>query len=84
MDRPKLTYNPMPPMLDSVRRIARMNDPLTALDLNGMESRLDAFGEWFLRVIDGASYDRSAAIKDWEMLDRDERRLLEQARARAI
>ena len=60
-------------------------DQLTALDLNGMEARLDAFGEWFLRVVgDGGSYDRSAAIADWEMLDRDQRRLLEQARARAI
>jgi hypothetical protein len=91
--RPKLTYNPTPPELEQAKWEARglgrlmgrtSMDTMTALDLNAIEARLDAFGEWFLRVVEGAGYDRSAAIEDWEMLDRDQRRLLEQARARAI
>jgi hypothetical protein len=57
-----------------------MNDRLTPLDLDRIEQRLDAFGEWFERVVDGAGYDRQAAIEDWRLLAADQRMLLEQSR----
>ena len=55
-------------------------DQLTPLDLDRIEQRLDAFGEWFARIIDGAGYDRTAAMEDFRLLAADQRRLLGQAR----
>ena len=58
-----------------------MSDVLSPLDLDRIEQRLDAFGEWFARVvIEGGSYDRTAALEDFRLLDEDQRRLLGQAR----
>jgi hypothetical protein len=58
-----------------------MSDRLTPLDLDRIEQRLDAFGEWYVRVvIEGGSYDRQAAIEDWRLTDEDMRRLIGQAR----
>lgn len=59
-------------------------DSLTPLDLIDIESRLDAFGEWFMRVVvEGGGYDRGAAMEDWRLLEADQRRLIEQVRARS-
>ena len=55
-------------------------DQLGPLDLDRIEQRLDAFGEWFARVIDGAGYDRTAAMEDYRLLAEDQRMLIEQAR----
>lgn len=56
-------------------------DVLTPLDLDRIEQRLDAFGEWFARVvIEGGSYDRTAAMEDYRLLAADQMRLLVQAR----
>ena len=58
-----------------------MTDILSPLDLDRIEARLDAFGEWFARVvIEGGSYDRQAALEDFRLLDEDQRRLIGQAR----
>lgn len=54
------------------------------LDLLRMESRLDAFDEWYQRVVgSGDGYDLTAALEDWAMIKRDMELLIEQARARA-
>jgi hypothetical protein len=59
-------------------------DDLTAFDLLDIEARLDAFSAWFARVVDaGGSYDREEALADWKRVEADQRRLIEQARARA-
>ena len=61
-----------------------MND-LTPFDLIDIESRLDAFCDWFARVVDaGGSYERQQALNAWRALEADQRRLIEQARARAV
>jgi hypothetical protein len=54
------------------------------MDLLRMESRLDAFDEWYVRVVgNGDGYDLTAALEDWELIKRDMHLLIEQARARA-
>lgn len=56
---------------------------MAELDLIRMESRLDAFDEWYTRVVgNGDGYDLTAALEDWAMIARDMRLLIEQARAR--
>lgn len=55
---------------------------VTDSDLTEIEARLDAFGEWYARIIEGASYDRATAMEDYGMLERDMRQLIEQVRAR--
>ena len=55
-------------------------DILSELDLDRIEQRLDAFGEWFARIINGAGYDSEAALKDFDLLARDQRLLIGQAR----
>lgn len=63
--------------------LARMDD-LTPFDLIDIESRLDAFCDWFARVVDaGGSYDREAALVAWRAVEADQRRLIEQVRARS-
>lgn len=57
-------------------------EKLTPADLADIEARLDAFGEWYARIIDGAGYDPATAMEDYGMLERDMRQLIEQVRAR--
>jgi len=59
-------------------------DDLTPFDLLDIEARLAAFDEWFDRVVDaGGPYELEGARVAWRMLAADQRRLIEQARARA-
>ena len=60
-------------------------DDLTPFDLIDVESRLDAFCAWFARVVDaGDAYDRTGALAAWQAVEQDQRRLIEQARARSL
>lgn len=56
-----------------------------ARDLEAIELRLDAFSEWFMRVVvEGEGYERQTAVEHWRMVAGDMRQLIEQARARAV
>jgi hypothetical protein len=57
-------------------------DKLSDRELEKIESRLEAFGEFYERLIEGGDYDAEAALEDFHMLAGDMRRLLEQVRAR--
>lgn len=57
-------------------------DKLSDRELERIESRLDAFEQWFERVnADRTGYDSEAAMEDFRMIAADMRRLLEQVRA---